>query len=70
MNVLIHSGLRSAGCGRSMAAIVDEAAHQPAENGPTIGTHHQPLPAVKTSPPHPATAVNRRGPKSRAGLMA
>ena len=26
--------------------------------------------AVNTSPPQPATAVNRRGPKSRAGLMA
>ncbi len=39
-------------------------------HGPTIGTHHQPLPAVNTPPPHPATAVNSRGPKSRAGLIA
>ena len=36
--------------------------------GPAIGTHHHPLPARKASMPHPATAVNRRGPKSRAGL--
>ena len=38
--------------------------------GPASGTHHQPLPAAKTPLPQPATAVKRRGPRSRAGLIA
>src|SRR5205807_2225358 len=42
----------------------------PPIGGATIGIHHQPLPARNTSLPHPAIAVNRRGPKSRAGLIA
>src|ERR1700694_2677547 len=37
--------------------------------GATMGTHHHPLPARNTSLPHPATAVNTRGPKSRAGVF-
>src|SRR5580704_3596483 len=46
----------------------------PPASGPTIGTHHQPhhlgSPARNTALPQPATAVNSRGPKSRAGLIA
>ena len=42
----------------------------PPMQGATIGTHHHPFPARKTSLPHPATDVKSRGPKSRAGLIA
>ena len=47
--------------------------HPPATapmHGATTGTHHQPFPLRNTSPPQPAIAVNSRGAKSRAGLMA
>src|SRR5437867_5596262 len=43
---------------------------RPPASGPTIGTHHHECPALNTPDPHPAIAVNRRGPKSRAGLIA
>ena len=41
--------------------IVHPPAEHAADEGATIGTHHQSWPARNTSLPHPADAVNSRG---------